>query len=244
MLPIVGLFVSFLMETAVASQVFSEDVGKVTVLQNSCSVMPHRVWKRFEASPKPLKEYSPESIKFLMTWVHSTHGVESRLEDMMLKWDEQSICFDRPTTLPLKKVAHGGSFSSDSTKFSYLEVPEYWIAPKEDDLDTWKNVKIEECSTTNDVSYRCPESAVKDVCSQKDLEKCSERIEMDSSEDFWTFVRRLGSSHIVATKARRGSIIRNGNVFDIKPVDIPERIFKVTLTSTDMMSIGSKLLKN
>ncbi|EFP10386.1 hypothetical protein CRE_11557 [Caenorhabditis remanei] len=91
-----------------------------------------------QPTPKPLNEYSPETIKFLQTWVHTAHGVESRLENMLLKWDDQSICFDRPSTIILKKIAHGGEFSSNMQKFSYLEVPEHWAAPNEDDLGTWK----------------------------------------------------------------------------------------------------------
>ncbi|CAA94288.2 uncharacterized protein CELE_F56C4.1 [Caenorhabditis elegans] len=228
-----------------AAEIFSETVGKVIVTQNTCSVMPHRVWKRLGSSgPKPLGEYPPETIKFLMTWVHTAHGVESRLENMLLKWDEQSICFDRPTTLILKKAADGGSFSDFMNKFSYLEVPEHWVVRKdEDDLESWRNVKIDECSTTNDVTYHCPESAFKDSCTQADLEKCSVRMEINSSEDFFTFSRRLGRSHLVATKALIGTIIRNGNIFDVKPVELPQRIFKITLAKTDMMSIGTSLLK-
>lgn len=122
-----------------------------------------------------------------------------------------------------------------------------------------QNVKIDECSTTNDVTYHCPESAFKDSCTQADLEKCSVRMEINSSEDFvslsnypdllnrlifqFTFSRRLGRSHLVATKALIGTIIRNGNIFDVKPVELPQRIFKITLAKTDMMSIGTSLLK-
>ncbi|EFO92155.1 hypothetical protein CRE_11076 [Caenorhabditis remanei] len=246
MFPLLGFFF-FALDTTASTQIFSENVGKVVVTQNTCSVVPHRVWKRFtedQPTPKPLNEYSPETIKFLQTWVHTAHGVESRLENMLLKWDDQSICFDRPSTITLKKIAHGGEFSSNMQKFSYLEVPEHWAARNEDDLGTWKNIKLEECSTTDGVTYRCPESAFKDSCSQKDLEKCSERIEMDSSDQFFTMVRRLGHSHVVATRARRGTIIRSGNVFDMKPVDLPERIFKLTLAPTDIMSIGEQILKN
>ncbi|CAL2041218.1 unnamed protein product [Caenorhabditis brenneri] len=244
MLPILCFLL--ILDISGASQIFSETVGQVTITQNTCSVVPHRVWKRFTATgPKPtLQEYSPETIKFLMQWMHSAHGVESRLENMLLKWDEQSICFDRPTKMPLKKVLHGGAFSNDFKKFSYLEVPEHWIAPKEDDLEGWRNIKLEECTTTADNTYRCPESAVVELCSQKDLEKCSERIEMDSSAEFFTFSRRLGPSHVVATRARYGSIIRGGNIFDLTPMSFPERIFKITLRPDDLVAIGTEIVKN
>ncbi|UMM30168.1 hypothetical protein L5515_012160 [Caenorhabditis briggsae] len=244
---VLGFLLSAFVLTS-STQIFSEDVGKIIIVQNTCSVVPHRVWKRFteesSTTPKSLNQYSPETIKFLQTWIHTAHGVESRLENALLKWDEKSICFDRPSTITLKKVAHGGDFSNDMSKFSYLEVPEHWAAPNEDNMETWKNIKLEECSTTNDAIYRCPETAFKTSCSIKDLAKCSERIEMDSSDQFFAFVRRLGSSHLVATRARRGTIIRSGNIFDIKPVDLPERIFKLTLADTDMMSIGTALVKN
>ncbi|CAI2351117.1 unnamed protein product [Caenorhabditis sp. 36 PRJEB53466] len=238
------LFLYFCVET-VATQIFSETIGKVIIKQNACSVMPSRIWKRFnQHGPKPLGEYPPETLKFLMTWVHSAHGVESQLENMLLKWEEQSICFKNATTMSLKKVAHGGEFSREMQTFSYLEVPEFWAARDEDDLNTWRNLNVDECTSTDEVTYRCPESAFKDSCTQKDLDKCSERIEMDSSEHLFTFTRRLANSHLIATRVRRGSVIRNGNIFDIKPVELPERIFKITLAATDMMSIGGVLLKN
>uniref|UniRef100_A0A8R1I2Y9 Uncharacterized protein n=1 Tax=Caenorhabditis japonica TaxID=281687 RepID=A0A8R1I2Y9_CAEJA len=201
-----------------------------------------------QQGPKRLDEYPPETLKFLMTWVHSAHGVESRLENMLLKWEEQSICFNMPLTMSLMKVAHGGQFSSDDEKFSYLEVPEFWAVAKgngnENELNTWKNLNLEECTSTDDVTYRCPESAFKDSCTQNELEKCSELIEMDSTDKLFTFTRRLAGAHLVVTKVRRGTVIRNGNIFDIKPVELPKRIFKIKLAQTDMMSIGNVILKN
>lgn len=40
--------------------------------------------------------------------------------------------------MALMKVAHGGEFSHDMQRFSYLEIPELWAVGDEEKLETWK----------------------------------------------------------------------------------------------------------